>query len=167
MDFLDHIWYTRHEKAGDSMLTCTFFGHKDTPKEIESILRSILIDLIKNKNVCNFYVGNHGNFDHMVKRILIELNEIYPINYAVVLAYLPVKKYNHEESSTNTILPDGIETVPRKFAINYRNKWMVEQSDYVVTYVKYTVGDADKFQELAKKKKRIVINIAAQSLPSV
>lgn len=143
------------------MLSCTFFGHKDTSKEIEPTLRSTLIDLIKNKYVINFYVGNHGNFDHMVKRILIELSEIYPINYAVVLAYLPEKKYNpEEESPTNTILPDGIEAVPRKFAINYRNKWMIEQSDYVVTYVKYTTGDAVRFKELAEKKKKIVINIA-------
>ena len=78
---------------GKTMLTCTFFGHKDTPKEIEPTLKSTLIDLIRNKNVCSFYVGNHGNFDSMVKRCLIELKEIYPIDYAVVLAYFPGRKY--------------------------------------------------------------------------
>ncbi len=146
------------------MLTCTFFGHKDTPKEIESTLRSTLVDLIENKNALKFYVGNHGNFDYMVKRCLIELKEIYPIDYALVLAYFPGKKhYTKEENSTDTILPDGIETVPRKFAINYCNKWMIEQSDYVVTYVKYAVGGAARFKEIAEKK--IVINIAAQSIP--
>lgn len=91
------------------MLSCTFFGHKDTPKEIEPTLRSTLMDLIENKNVYNFYVGSHGSFDCMVKCILKELNEIYPISYAVVLAYLPGKKYNSEEKSpTDTIFPDGI-----------------------------------------------------------
>lgn len=44
-------------------MVCTFFGHKDTPKEIEPTLRSTLIDLIENKNVNVFYVGNNGNFD--------------------------------------------------------------------------------------------------------
>lgn len=150
-----------YRKVGDLMLTCTFFGHRDTPMETETALRSTLIDLIENKNVCNFYVGNHGNFDYMVQHILIELKEIYPINYAVVLAYLPSKKYSLEEQIfTDTILPDGIEAIPRRFAINYRNKWMIEQSDYVVTYVKHTVGGAVKFKEIAEKKKRIVINIA-------
>lgn len=143
------------------MLSCTFFGHKDTPKEIEPTLRSTLIDLIENKNIYNFYVGNHGNFDNMVKRILRELNEIYPITYAVVLAYLPGKKHDpDEESPADTILPDGIEAVPRKFAVSYRNKWMIERSDYVVTYVKYTFGGAAHFKELAEKKKKIVMNIA-------
>lgn len=132
------------------MLTCTFFGHKDTPKEIEPTLRSTLVDLIENKNVLKFYVGNHGSFDYMVKHCLIELKEIYPIDYAVVLVYLPSSKYDPEEKiPADTILPDGIETVPRKFAINYRNKWMIEQADYVVTYVKYTLGGAAQFKELA------------------
>jgi len=75
------------------MLTCTFFGHKDTPKEIEPILRSPLIDLIENKNICSFYVGSHGSFDSMAKRCLIELKEIYSRDYAVVLAYFPGRKY--------------------------------------------------------------------------
>ena len=143
------------------MLTCTFFGHRDIREEVEPTLRSTLIDLIENKNVRKFYVGSHGGYDHMVRRLLIELKEIYPIDYAVVLAYLPGKKYDPEiESPTDTILPDGIESVPRKFAINYRNKWMIEQSDYVVTYVKHTIGGASQFKELAEKKKKIIINIA-------
>ncbi len=143
------------------MLTCTFFGHRDTPKETETVLRATLIDLIENKNICNFYVGSQGNFDCMVKPILIELKEIYPINYAVVLAYLPDKKYKfEEESSADTVFPEGIEVISRKFAISYRNKWMIEQSDYVVTYVKHNVGGAVKFKELAEKKKRTVINLA-------
>ena len=142
-------------------MVCTFFGHKDTPKEIEPTLRSTLINLIEDKNVRNFYVGNHGGFDYMVRRLLIELKKIYPIDYAVVLDYLPGKKYDPEdESPTDTVLPDGIESVPRKFAINYRNKWMIEQSNYVVTYVKYIIGGAAQFKELAEKKKKIVINIA-------
>ena len=35
-------------------MTVTFFGHKDTPKEIEPTLRTILIYLIENKNVRTF-----------------------------------------------------------------------------------------------------------------
>ncbi len=142
------------------MLTCTFFGHKDTPKEIEPILRSTLVYLIENKNVLKFYVGNHGNFDYMVKNCLIELKQFYSIDYAVVLAYLPGSKYATEEKRlADTILPNGIETVPRKFAINYRNKWMIEHADYVVTYVKYTIGGAAQFKEIAERKNKIVINI--------
>lgn len=44
---------------------------------------------------------------------------------------------------------------------------MIERSDYVVTYVKYTVGGAVRFKELAEKKNKTVINIAAQNMPRV
>lgn len=56
-------------------MVCTFFGHKDTPKETEPTLRSTLIDLIENKNVNVFYVGNNGNFDTMVRRQLEYLSQ--------------------------------------------------------------------------------------------
>ena len=122
-------------------MVCTFFGHKDTPKEIEPTLRSTLIDLIENKNVTTFYVGNNGNFDTMVRRQLEDLSHTYPITYNVVLAYLPTKKSAYDDY-TNTILPEGIETIPKRFAISWRNKWMIQQSDVVVTYVARTYGGA-------------------------
>lgn len=142
------------------MLTCTFFGHKDTSTEIEPILKKILIDLIENKNICNFYVGNHGNFDHIVKHVLSELSETYPITYLVVLAYHPSKQDKFEtEYYDKTILPNGIEMVPQRFAVSYRNRWMIEQSDYVITFVRHSFGSAAKFKEFAEKKNKIIINI--------
>lgn len=77
-------------------MVCTFFGHKDTPKETEPTLRSTLIDLIENKNVTVFYVGNNGNFDTMVRRQLEDLSYTYPITYSVVLAYLPTEKNKYD-----------------------------------------------------------------------
>lgn len=96
-------------------MVCTFFGHKDTPKEIEPTLRSTLIDLIKNKNVNMFYVGNNGNFDTTVRHQLEELSHIYPITYNIVLAYLTTEKNNYDDL-VNTIYPEGLETVPKRFA---------------------------------------------------
>ena len=139
-------------------MTVTFFGHKDTPKEIEPTLRSTLIDLIENKNVTVFYVGNNGNFDTMVRRQLEALSHTYPITYSVVLAYLPTKKSEYDDY-TNTILPEGIETAPKRFAISWRNKWMIQQSDIVVTYVTHNFGGAAQFKEMAENKKKIIINL--------
>lgn len=137
-------------------MTCTFFGHRDTPKEIEPALRSALIDLIENKNATVFYVGNHGNFDAMVHCQLEELSKIYPIKYYVVLAYMPSK---NDEPDEHSILPEGIESVPRRFAINYRNKWMLNKSDIVVTYVTRNFGGAAQFMNMATISTKVVINI--------
>ena len=139
-------------------MVCTFFGHKDTPKEIEPTLRSTLIDLIENKNVTTFYVGNNGNFDTMVRRQLEYLSQTYPITYSIVLAYLPTEKNKYDDLS-NTIYPEGLETVPKRFAISWRNKWMIQQSDVVVTYVTHNFGGAAQFKEMAEMLNKHVTNL--------
>ena len=140
----------------DIMAVVTFFGHRDTPKETEPALRLTLIDLIENKNTTLFYVGNHGNFDAMVRRQLEDLSKTYPIKYYVVLASMPNKNDIPDEHS---ILPEGIETVPRRFAINYRNKWMLNKSDIVVTYVTRNFGGAWEFKRLAERHEKEMINL--------
>ena len=144
-------------------MVCTFFGHKDTPKEIEPTLRSTLIDLIENKNVNVFYVGNNGNFDTMVRCQLEDLSQTYPITYSVVLAYLPTEK-NKYDNLTNTIYPEGLETVPKRFAISWRNKWMIQQSDVAVTYVSHNFGGAAQFKEMAVRQEKYVIEISDKRL---
>ena len=139
-------------------MTVTFFGHKDTPKEIEPTLRATLIDLIENHGATEFYVGNNGNFDTMVRRQLENLSQTYPITYNIVLAYIPTKKSEYDVF-TNTILPEGIETIPKRFAISWRNKWMIQQSDVVVTYVSHSFGGAAKFKEMAERQGKTVIEL--------
>ena len=142
-------------------MVCTFFGHRQVSKEIEPTLRSALVDLIENKGVNRFYVGNHGGFDAMVQRMLKELAASYPIKFYVVLAYLPEKRRALSFiDEAETLLPDGIETVPKRFAISYRNKWMVEKSDYAVTYVTHHIGSgAAAFKSLAERRGKTVIEI--------
>ena len=140
-------------------MTVTFFGHKDTPKEIEPALRTTLVDLIENHDATEFYVGNNGNFDTMVRRQLEALSQTYPITYSVVLAYLPTKKSEYDDYA-NTILPEGIETIPKRFAISYRNKWMIGQSDMVVTYVTHGFGGAAQFKAMAERQGKTVIELS-------
>ncbi len=140
-------------------MTVTFFGHKDTSKETEPTLRTTLVDLIENQGAINFYVGNNGNFDAMVRRQLEELSQTYPITYNIVLAYIPTKKSEYD-SFTNTLLPEGIETVPKRFAISYRNKWMLKRADVVVTYVTHNFGGAAQFKAMAERQGKTVIELS-------
>ena len=142
------------------MSTCTFFGHRNVMADIEDVLQSTIIDLIENHSVDRFYVGNQGNFDSMVRKTLEKLAKQYSFRYAVVLAYMPKEKAASDDLSSNTLLPDGIEFVPRRFAISWRNKWMIEQSDYVVTFITTSIrSGAAQFKELAERKKKTVINL--------
>lgn len=139
-------------------MVCTFFGHKDTLSLEKDKLKQAIIKEIEENKADTFYVGNHGNYDRMVFSVLKELKEIYPkISINVVLAYLPK---NNGEDLSYTVFPEGIEVVPKRFAINFRNKWMIERSDTVIAYVKHSLGGAAKFVDLARKKGKTVINIA-------
>lgn len=141
------------------MGTCTFFGHRDCPETIRPALRRVLVDLIENHNVDMFYVGNQGGFDCMVRGVLRELAEEYPgIRYAVVLAYLP-EAISQEADFSDTMLPEGVETIHPKYAITWRNNWMLRESDYVVTYITHSWGGAARFAEKAKRTGKPVRNL--------
>ncbi len=138
------------------MRICTFFGHKNSPESIYDRLKISLTDLIENKGVKNFLVGNNGIFNALVYKALKELSEKYEIEFNVVLAYLPKNKYIPE----NSILPDGFEKFPPKFAVDRRNEYMLKKSEFVICYVTHYTGGAGMFVEKAKKKNKTVINIA-------
>ena len=134
------------------MKACTFFGHRDTNKKIEPALVSALVDLIENKNVDTFYVGNHGNFDDMVKKVLGELKNKYShINYFIVCSRLVPKK---DDEFFNFIYPlCAIGYIPK------RNEWMIKRSDYVITYVRTGYGGAARFKRYSKRAGKIVIDL--------
>lgn len=133
------------------MATCTFFGHRNCPETIKPKLREVLIDLINNRSVDMFYVGHQGQFDAIVRSTLRELKREYPwINYAVVLAYMPSKKTEYDDYS-DTMLPEGIESVHPRYAIAWRNNWMLKRSDYVVAYITHPYGGAYTFVQTARR----------------
>ena len=143
------------------MSACTFFGHRDCPSSIKPKLREVLIDLIENHAVDMFYVGQQGAFDEIVRSVLKELVLVYPhIRYAVVLERLPPERDEFDTHDySDTMLPEGIETVHPRFAISWRNKWMIKQSDYVVTYITHSWGGASQFATLAYKQNRVIISL--------
>lgn len=137
-------------------MNCTFFGHANTPAEVKSILKEEVIKLIETRGADRFYVGNHGSFDRMALSVLKELSEIYPqIDYCVVYAYLP----RDGADVSHSVYPEGIENVPKRFAINFRNNWLIQHADIVVTFVTRSHGGAAKFKEISEKKGREVVEL--------
>ena len=139
--------------------TCCFFGHREVTHNIRDKLTSIIEKLITEDGVIDFYVGNQGQFDWMVYSVLKELKAKYPqIRYTVVLAYMP-DEHIKELYGEDTLFPDGMENVPKKFAISKWNDWMIQQSDVVVCYVYKVTGGAAKFREKVGKKGIRVIDV--------
>ena len=91
---------------------------------------------------------------------LEDLAQTYPITYKIVLAYMPGK---NDEPDEHTVLPEGLETVPRRFAISRRNKWMLDQADTVVTYVTHPSSGAHQMKETAIEKGKTVIELSLRT----
>ncbi len=140
-------------------MVVSFFGHKNTPSTVKPLLKQTVQQLIEaNKNI-TFLVGTHGGFDLMVQSILKELSERYPrISCNIVLSYLPLD--NSEQYELPTLYPEGIEFVPKRFAISFSNNYMVNECDTVVCYIDHDWGGAAQFVEKAKKKGKAIINLA-------
>ena len=144
------------------MAACTFFGHRDCPEGIKVNLKKEIERLICDRQVDTFYVGTQGSFDRMAYSTLKELRSKYiHIKVYRVLAYMPqndaVSKDNAE--GEDTILPEGIERVHPRYAIVWRNNWMIDHSEYVIAYITHPTGGAYQTVERAKEKDRTVILI--------
>ena len=143
----------------DKRNTCCFFGHREVMHNIRPKLIAIIENLITETGVTEFYVGHQGQFDSMVYSVLKELKVKYPhIRYIVVLAYMP-DEHIKEVYGEDTLFPDGLESVPKRFAISIRNDWMIQHSDYAVCYVHKITGGAAKFREKAEKKGLQIVDV--------
>ena len=141
---------------------CTFCGHAQTPDHVKSLLEKAIEELIINGKVDTFYVGSQGQFDRMALSVLRELKEAYPqIQYTIVLAYIPGARTVYDDD-TPTVYPEGLELVPKKFAIVNRNRWMVEQSEYLIAYVQHSWGGAAQTLTYAKRRGIQISNLADQ-----
>lgn len=132
------------------MPACTFFGHSQCP-DLRSELREAVMRLASD-GVDMFYVGDNVRFDAQVRSVLSELG----LRYGVVLAYLPK---GAGAGFDDTMFPEGLELVHPRCAIERRNRWMLERSDYVVTYVHHGWGGAAKFAALAERQGKRMIRL--------
>jgi uncharacterized phage-like protein YoqJ len=140
------------------MPTCSFFGHRDCPGDLKPLLKYVILDLIATHGVDMFYVGHQGGFDGLVRGVLRELEQEYSeVRYAVVLAYTPSGR--PAADTADTMLPESIELVHPRYAISWRNNWMLQQSDFVIAYVAHSWGGAARYMQKAIRSGKIVINL--------
>ena len=139
-------------------MVVTFFGNRNTPQDIKYKLKETLELLIKNNDAKEFYFGNNGNFDILVKNVLIDIKKRNPnIECTEVLSRMP--KEREVENGISSLFPYEVACSIPKFSINARNIYMINKSDIVVTYVARTFGGAYKFKKISERKGKIIIEL--------
>lgn len=138
-------------------MNVTFCGHAQiTEREaLQNWLQTVTQSLIE-QGATTFYLGGYGAFDSLAASVLREQKKRYPqVELVLVLAYLNTRR---DTSGYDRTVYPPLETVPRRFAIYHRNRWMVESVDVVVSYVLHDWGGAATTLQYAKRKKKRIIS---------
>ena len=148
-------------------MTITFAGHSlitssdCIKKMVKEQIRNIIID---NKMVI-CYLGGYGDFDNIcalackeLKRKYSGIEVVYIAPYISLSEQAKIKEMQSCGLCDKSIYPP-IENVPPRFAISKRNEWMIENADLIIAYVDHSFGGAYKSLQVAKRKKKKIINL--------
>lgn len=143
---------------------CSGFGHRDIWTEIPSLV-DILERVIIDENVAVFLTGGMGDFDSKFSSAVRSLQRKYPhIKLVLVKPYfsneLNTNKEYYEQMYDEIIIPDNVVGVHPKSAITKRNRWICEQSDIIVSYIKREYGGAYSAVKYAAKQGKKIIYIS-------
>ena len=142
------------------MSSCFFIGHRDASSELLPAVRAAAERLIREEGVTDFYVGSRGNFDRLAAAAVRGLRESYPdVRLYLVLAYLSATGSALPDGFAGSVFPEGLERVPRRFAILRANRAMVDTCEYLVAYAPHATGNARQVVEYARGKGRRVIEV--------
>lgn len=105
-----------------------------------------------------------GNFDGSFSAAVRGLKRKYPdIKLILIKPYfsneLNTNKEYYEFTYDDVVIPDVLAGVHPKSAITKRNRWMVENSDFIVTYVYRDFGGAYDTKKYALKLGKTVFEI--------
>lgn len=148
---------------------CCAFGHRNLHSYIEDEIEKIIEKLIIEENVKTFMVCGWGKFDVMFSSAVWSAKKKYDdIELILVLPYFSNKLNTNKEFAERTydriIIPEEVEGVHYKRAITVRNKWLIDNSDYVLTCVYREFGGAYDAMKYAEKNGKLYMNIYIQEL---
>lgn len=144
---------------------CCGFGHRFLFTNIELELDEVIEKLITENRVDVFYTGGMGQFDEQftntVRKAKLKHNHI-----SIIL----IKPYFSNELNTNkeyynyryddVMVCEESELVHPKSAIKKRNRWMIDECDFVIGYIQRDHGGAYDAIQYAKRMKKQVIMVS-------
>lgn len=136
--------------------SCVFMGHREANESVLQNLETCVERLICEEGVSYFYVGNHGGFDRLATTVVNNAKKKHPnIILQLVLPYHPAERpVELTPGFDGSYYPEGMESVPRRYAIVRANRKMVEACDWLVCFVRHGASNARNLLEYAKKREK-------------
>ncbi len=133
--------------------TCFFIGSRHATIRIKDKLAEAVEKHITEYGVTTFIVGHYGSFDSLVRDVLRETKKRHEnIKLYVLAPYALNQNREAPEGFDGTFYPEGLEFVPKRYAIVQANRYTVQQSDYLISYP--GVGNSRKIVEYAQGREK-------------
>ena len=145
------------------IMTVTFCGHSQyvgTGEDEEKIL-TLLSHHIGN-SPAELFLGGYGAFDDFARKCGRKYQKEHP-NVKLIFVTPYINKECEKDLYDEIIYPP-IEDKPPKFAISYRNKWMIERADLVIAYIDHAWGGAYQTYKHAKLQKKQIYNLSEKEI---
>jgi len=147
------------------MKICCFTGHSDIYEDMTNLknrIRQTAEELILKQGVTEFWCGNYGAFDRLSASAVRSLKQRYGIKLCLVIPYITKEIEDHKEHYTDfdeIIIADIPENTPKRFFITKNNQYMVNCSDFLISYVRHDWGGAAQTLGYAGKKDIQIIKL--------
>ena len=143
--------------------TCCGFGHRDVCKNIENEVYEAVLSAIA-QGCTEFLTGDMGSFDNIFASAVRKAKADNPsIRLICVKPYvtkeMKCEKELYSERFDEIVIPEVCRETHPKWAITRRNRWMVDNSDFVLTYVITGYGGAYAAKEYAARRGKTIIEV--------
>ena len=139
--------------------SCFFIGHRDTSEALYPLIVSEVEKHIIVYGVTEFIVGQYGQFDRMAARAVRGMKTQHQgVQLILLLAYL--KNEALPDGFDASVYPDGLEFVPKRFAILRANRAMIDRCDCLIACVSRRYGGAWQCLTYAQQRGKMIVNLS-------
>ena len=133
------------------MKSCFFIGHRNAPETLHPLLDAAIERHISEYGVTEFIAGHYGSFDYMAAGAVKQAKKRHPeVTLVLLLPYYPFPYDTGGYDST--YYPEGMETVPKPFAIVRANEYMIKTCEYLICYDAGLIGNTGKLVKKALRR---------------
>ena len=145
-----------------------FFGHSDF--FFDNYQKDCFLKMLEDSldtSPAEFYIGGYGGFDTFARNCCLEFKKVHEdAKVILVTPYITLNK-NLEAFSKecDEVLYPSLESVPPRYAISARNRWMADKADIVICYVNHAWGGAYAACKYCVTKGKKLINLGSLCFP--
>ena len=152
-----------------SGLVCAFTGHREIPREEFEKVRAFTkktVDLLISRGVTKFIAGGAVGYDMLAAEIVLEAKKYAPVKLVVAVPCKGQERYyGVRDKERYRFITEGADEVVflaehyYDGCMHVRNRYMVDNSDFLISYCTKAEGGTYYTRCYAKDNKKHIIDV--------